>query len=470
GESAMDEAGELVWGTPAYFAPEQAAGEQVLPATDVYAIGIILYEALTGQLPFTGDDHEVARKHLYEKPPLAHRTNPRVPVELSRIIERALRKKPEERFATAAELGAALADFRQRSEQGAPSVASTAPPAETALPSTSAPAPTRRWAIDSVGLLLGLLAIIAVLGLAPLFAGIFRAHMRPVVSWAPTATATLAPGQVRVPDVVGMRVEHARRVLESLGLQLTVVGQAHHPLIPALAIAEQTIRAGEPVADGSTVGVVISQGPRLVEVPNVIGWPLEQAQGELERHDLVFEVQHPAGEQASGNVLAQEPPPGSLVQQRSLIVLTVDDNVGRVPVGVRWGEHILLVNYALLRNIYAPGDVLSITFTWQAAAPAALSTYTVLMHLARSDGAVTAQHTGVLGGGLHGTGNWAPGDEIADTHLLAIPPNTVAGAYRLRVGVSAAGQLLPITDAGQREVVDNMVTITPIRVEMSAGR
>ena len=463
GESAMDEAGELVWGTPAYFAPEQAAGEHVVPATDVYAIGVILYEALTAQLPFTGDDHEVARKHLYEKPPLAHRTNPRVPVELSRIIERALRKKPEERFATAEEMGAALAEFRRRSEVGSPAVASAQPIADAALPQPDGHSAIRRFVPDAVGLLLGLLAIIAIFGLVPLFAGILRLYMQPAASWAPTPTATLAPGQVRVPDVVGMRVEHARRVLESIGLQMTIVGQAHHPLIPALAIADQTIRAGEPVADGTVVGVVISQGPRLVEVPNLIGWPLEQAQHELERHDLVFEVQGWAGGRASGRVLAQEPPPGSLVQQRSLIVLTVSNEVGQVPVGARWGEQILLVNYALLRGAYAPGDVLSVTLTWQVVAPITRAPYTAMVRLVRSDGTVIAQHEGFLALGR-------PGESLADTHLLAIPATTVAGEYRLRVSVSAAGDPLPITAAGAREVVEDMLTLVPIRVDMAAGR
>ncbi|MGC8879993.1 MAG: protein kinase domain-containing protein [Anaerolineae bacterium] len=463
GESAMDEAGELVWGTPAYFAPEQAAGEHVVPATNVYAIGIILYEALTGQLPFTGDDHEVARKHLYEKPPLAHRTNPRVPVEISRIIERALRKKPEERFATAEEMGVALAEFRRRSEGSSPAVSSAQQVSEMALPEPGDRSVTRRFAPDAVGLMLGFLAIIAVLGLVPLLAGVLRAYTQPTVSWAPTATATLAAGQVRVPDVVGMQVEHARRVLESIGLQMTIIGQAHHPLIPALTIADQTIRAGEPVADGTTVGVVISQGPRLIEVPDVIGWPLEQAQGELERHDLVFEVRYSAGDRPSGSVLAQEPPPGALVQERSLIVLTVSNSAGQVPVGARWGEHILLVNYALLRAAYTPGDVLSITLTWQAAAPVTPSAYTVVVHLVRSDGTVIAQHEGPLALSQ-------PGEPITDTHLLPIPATAVASEYRLRVGVSATGGPVPITDAGAREVVDNMLALAPIRVDMPAGR
>ncbi|MGQ9794614.1 MAG: protein kinase domain-containing protein [Anaerolineae bacterium] len=470
GESAMDEAGELVWGTPAYFAPEQAAGGHVVPATDVYAIGVILYEALTGQLPFTGDDHEVARKHLYEKPPPAHRINPRLPVELSRIIERALHKKPEERFATAEEMGAALADFYHRSEKSSPSVASSQPLSKAVLSGHGARSLSRRFAIDGLGLMLGLLTVVAVLGLAPLLAAVLRVHIWPAVSWAPTPMATMAPGQVRVPDVVGMRVEHARRVLESIGLQMTVIGQAHHPLIPALAVAEQTIRAGEPVADGTTIGVVISQGPRLVEVPNVIGQPLGQAQAELERHNLVFEIWHSVSDRPPETVIAQEPPSGSLVQERSLIVLTVSDSNGRVPVGARWGDHLLLVRYELLHGAYAPGDTLAVALTWQATAPVNKPAYTVAVHLARPDGTVIAQHEGTLAGGTSFANVWAPGEQIVDTHPLSIPATTIAGEYQVRVGISATGGPLPITDAAQREVAGTMLVLASIHVGMSAGR
>ncbi len=469
GESAMDEAGELVWGTPAYFAPEQAAGGRVSPATDVYAIGVILYEMLTGQLPFGGDDHEVARKHVYEKPPVVHRINPRIPVQLSRIVEQALQKKPEERFETADEMGAALARFRDDLEQSISLDHHPSRTFESVPPESSAQLPAPRPTIDSVGLMLGLLAVIAVLGLVPLLAGVLRAHIRPATPWVPTATATLVAGQARVPDVIGMSVEHARRVLESIGLQLEVVGQAHHPLIPALAIAEQTIRPGEPVAEGTTVGVVISQGPRLVEVPNVTGYALGEAQEELERHNLVFQTVHSWSSGEPGTVIAQSPTPGSLVQERSLVVLSVSSG-SRVPIGARWGDSILLLSYELPRIEHAPGDTLSVTLTWQITAPASRSSYTAFVRLVRPDGKLIMHHEGVLAGGNNLLDTWMPGEQIVDVHQLDIPTTTAAGEYWLCAGISVKGGTLLISDAAQRETLENTLVLTPVRVGMVAGR
>ena len=159
GESAMDD-GELVWGTPAYFAPEQAAGDRMLPASDVYALGIILYEMFTGEVPFIGGtDQEVARKQLYEQPPpISKRTN-RVPAELETIVHKALMKSPGQRFHTADQLRLALSQFKQQASgynatQGRQS----------------------RSAFDWLTMLLGIIAIFAVLGLVPLWTQIYQAY------------------------------------------------------------------------------------------------------------------------------------------------------------------------------------------------------------------------------------------------------------------------------------------------------
>lgn len=161
GESAMDD-GELVWGTPAYFAPEQAAGDRVMPATDVYAIGIILYEMLCGTVPFTGEtDQEVARKQLYEHPAPISQLTHRVPLELELIVNKSLNKDPNQRYRSADELKNALLQFRQTVARP------TAGPAN--------PAPENK--LDPITIALALIAILALLGLVPLWGQVLRLRM-----------------------------------------------------------------------------------------------------------------------------------------------------------------------------------------------------------------------------------------------------------------------------------------------------
>ena len=463
GESAMDEEGELVWGTPAYFAPEQAAGDRVLPATDVYAIGVVLYEMLTGRLPFTGSDAEVARKHLYETPAPADQINPRIPARLARIIDTAMSKQPGERFRTADHMRQALATFRQRGEGQTSYYVPAGAPVSGPASATIGVAPVAQPAgVDWIAVTLGFFAVIAVMGLVPLWATAYRAYVRPIPATMPTPTATLAPGQARVPDVIGMEVKDARQMIESVGLRLEVTGQANHPTIPAFAIIEQSVQAGEPVTAGTTVGVVISQGPEMVEAPALVGKSLGEAQTQAQALSFIVEVHETWNEQPVGTVVEQDPPAGSLVQSRSLMQLTVSSGK-RVPIGASLGGKVLLAAYELPRLGYRPGETLPITLTWQAMQPPGQG-YTVFVHLARADGSPVAQHDGLPASGARPTDTWPPGDQITDAHQLNIPPDTPPGEYWLRVGMYGDAGRLPVTDPGQGTADDDSIVLRSIAV------
>ncbi len=115
-EATAQQQASQVWGTPQYLSPEQAAGEPATPASDVYAIGIILFELLSGHLPFTADTPTaMALKHLQETPPHIADINPAVPVQLEQIVQKILAKEPSGRYRTAGQLGRILSAYRQRS-------------------------------------------------------------------------------------------------------------------------------------------------------------------------------------------------------------------------------------------------------------------------------------------------------------------------------------------------------------------
>lgn len=106
---------EVVWGSPHYFAPEQARGEQPSPQADVYAIGIVLFEMLTGQLPYTGtNQQELAMAHIKEPIPNVSDINPAVPERLSKMVHRAMSKDLRDRFRDGDQFGNVLKSFRER--------------------------------------------------------------------------------------------------------------------------------------------------------------------------------------------------------------------------------------------------------------------------------------------------------------------------------------------------------------------
>lgn len=119
---AMSEASQQIqedelWGTPQYFSPEQASGNPPTPASDVYAIGVIMFEMLTGQLPFTAESQTaLALKHIQEKPPLTGDFNPTVPEQLELIVDKVLAKEPSGRYRTAGQLGRVLTTYRSSSQ------------------------------------------------------------------------------------------------------------------------------------------------------------------------------------------------------------------------------------------------------------------------------------------------------------------------------------------------------------------
>lgn len=146
-----DEQNEIVWGSPQYFSPEQAAGNAPSPASDVYSIGVIIYEMLAGRLPFIANDAlELARMHREARPTPPHRLNPMLPLELEQILLKVLSKEPSARYRTADQLGRVLENFSQKSASS-PQPYSTPPSKDQELIDAPVHGPSKPIAIPTSG-------------------------------------------------------------------------------------------------------------------------------------------------------------------------------------------------------------------------------------------------------------------------------------------------------------------------------
>ena len=176
-----DEQSDVVWGSPQYFAPEQASGGAPSPASDVYSLGIIMYEMLTGSLPFQATTAtDLARLHVEEVPPLLSEKIADISPILEQILVKVLSKEPSQRYRTADQMGRVLLNFGNTRSAPALTLTPEVAPAVITGPvvkdaSTTTPAADIDWA--SVGL--GLATLVAVLGLIPFWMWIYFLYNPP---------------------------------------------------------------------------------------------------------------------------------------------------------------------------------------------------------------------------------------------------------------------------------------------------
>jgi serine/threonine-protein kinase len=324
-DARVSQAPGTVTGTVQYLAPEQIEGERADPRTDLYATGIVLFELLTGQIPFTGETSvAIAYKHLRERVPPPSRLNPMVPPALDRVVVGATDRDRDRRTPDArtmrAELDRAAAELPPApplTELASSVVAVDDVPPDRAstvtIPRTLSPKARRRQRFRRLWTVLSVLVLLAAAG------------------WA--VWTYVVPHTAIVPRLEGRPVEQAQRVAVARGFDFEISRNDFSSTVDPGLVISQSVPVGREVEEGSVLSVVVSKGPEFVDVPSVVGLPLGRAREEIQDARLtvgnvekVFDNEVPKGE-----VIEQNPAGGQLEVDEA-IDLTVSQ--GREPVEV----------------------------------------------------------------------------------------------------------------------------------------
>jgi eukaryotic-like serine/threonine-protein kinase len=313
-----------VLGTASYLSPEQAQGGPVDARTDIYSLGAVLYELLTGRPPFTGDSPvAVAYKQVNETPAVPSSLNPDVPARLDSVVMKALSKNPSNRYQTADEFSSDLARVIAGQEVeatplmpaggGDATQVISRPSSQTAvLPPPEEPKGSGRkvW----LGILIGLL-------LFALLAGGGYLLVDSLTGDDNGGTVT-----VIVPNVVGETQAAAEAELEELGLEVDVRRREVDPdeTEPGTVVAQDP-RRDEEIARGSTVTITVAVEPDTVVVPSLEGLTVSQAQSELRAADLTLgsTLQEASADIAEGLVIRSEPATDAEVEPGSAVDIYV---------------------------------------------------------------------------------------------------------------------------------------------------
>jgi serine/threonine-protein kinase len=375
--TAMTETG-ITLGTVDYISPEQAQGQSATARSDIYSLGVTLFEMLTGRLPFSGDGPiAVAMQHVSTAPPAPRQLNPQIPPQLEGLLLRAMAKNPAQRFASAAEFANQLRNYRTMSQQETslgPGMQQPQPPAirpapapsprplpepapvrpsqpsgssgriNTMPPARAAPArPTRQQGFGCGTFFVGMFVLAGVLGLVLLFS---TGALDDMIGWGgvipsrpelpsfptsgptetpgptPTVTATPAP-LVRVPNLVNRDADEAMALLRELNL-LAEPETTYSDAVPRDRVIDQAVPAGSEIEEGSPVTYTVSLGSNLITVPELTQRSFNVARQQAEARGLSVEViEEPSRTIDEGFVIRQQPSPGLLVAPGSTVRLVV---------------------------------------------------------------------------------------------------------------------------------------------------
>ena len=357
GTSQMTEAGSII-GTAQYLSPEQAKGAPVDQTSDLYAVGVVLYELLTGVVPFTGDTPvEIAMKHLSTtpEPPSAKRAE--IPRELDYVVMRALAKDPSERYQTADEMDADLARVARgagvspATEEAATAIIARPPPsAVTAITPPRSPEPVpyapppayydydeaRRRSIWPW--------LVALLFVAAAIVGGYFLYNQ--------VHSQIVGSKVAVGNYDGKREIEAVREIRAAGLRVQVVRQ-YNAKVDKTYVFKQDPQPGERIDKGNYVTVFSSQGPPQTDVPSVVGEKIDQALSDLGDKHLRWKVRRVDNDAPQDQVISQRPTAGARVDENTVVQLQVSKGPQPIAVPNVVGSSFDSANSALLGRGFA---------------------------------------------------------------------------------------------------------------------
>ncbi|HWX09992.1 MAG TPA: PASTA domain-containing protein, partial [Gaiellaceae bacterium] len=342
----MTEAGSIV-GTAQYLSPEQARGTAVDQRSDLYSLGIVLYELVTGELPFNGDTPvEIAMKHLSQTPPPPSTLRPELPHDLDLVVTRALAKDPEDRYQSAEEMDADLerlargAAISAETEESATQImrAPTGPMSATAATMI---VPPRRGA--------GAYAPVPPLP-SPVYYDLEEPiHRRPIWPWIAALLFVIGAGVggwflynqisnklasnkvVPVQLYQGMRQDLARAKITADGFT-PIPRYVPNKTTPNGVVFQQRPNAGDHRAKGDPVTIWISTGVPRVAVPTLVGMQSTDAVAALKDAKFVVKIRQVPSSLPAGQVTAQDPPAGTKEPEGSTVWINVSK--GPTPVSV----------------------------------------------------------------------------------------------------------------------------------------